>query len=134
MALERVSQKESGKWYHRAAWYNIRKLVLARDPICKACNRRPSVIVDHVRPHKGVWSLFLDLNNLQGLCKEDHDIKTSKEDGGFGRNPFVGIRTETLAPVATGSTGAEFQSSSISAKKLDKALEMEEDFLEGIPE
>ncbi len=128
-----VPKKESDKWYHRKCWYNIRKLVLARDPVCRMCNRNPSVIVDHVLPHKGSWSLFLDLKNLQGLCKEDHDKKTAKEDGGFGRVPFIGIRSEVAAPQPTGSKGgAEFQSSSISTSKLDKALEMDEDFLKGL--
>jgi 5-methylcytosine-specific restriction endonuclease McrA len=61
-------------------------MILARDPLCKICNRYPSVIVDHVKPHKGDWDKFTDAANCQGLCKRCHDIKTAQEDGGFG-NP-----------------------------------------------
>jgi 5-methylcytosine-specific restriction protein A len=97
------------------------------------CKRNPSTIVDHKIPHKGVWALFLELSNLGGACKRCHDIKTSREDGGYGRAPATHERTETPKPVPTGEKGgAEFQSSSISTTKLDKALEMADDFLDGI--
>lgn len=129
----RKTKPEYDKWYHRAHWYRLRGMVLARDPICKMCNRNPSTIADHILPHKGIWELFSDLLNLQGLCKGCHDIKTSREDGGYGRAPATHERTETPKPVPTGEKGgAEFQSSSISTSKLDKALEMDEDFLKGL--
>jgi 5-methylcytosine-specific restriction protein A len=73
-----------GKWYDTAHWRNLRVRVLARDPICKMCSRAASIVADHIKPHRGDWSLFCDLNNLQGLCASCHSIKTAREDGGFG--------------------------------------------------
>ena len=133
--MENTSRAPRCKWYSRRHWYNLRTLTLARDPICKRCNRSPSAIADHIIPHKGVWELFSDLLNLQGLCSACHSLKTAREDGGWGRPVAVAQRTETPKPVPTGEKGGlEFQSSSINSKKLDKALIMEDDFLEGIPE
>jgi 5-methylcytosine-specific restriction enzyme A len=74
------------RWYHRAHWRNLRMLVLHRDPICmwKEGCRQPSTDADHIVPHKGDWSLFCDLTNLQGLCAAHHTHKTNTEDGGWG--------------------------------------------------
>ena len=84
---ERVAKEPWRKWYDAAHWKRLRTLVLARDPICKKCNRYPSTVADHIKPHKGLWELFVALENLMGLCKPCHDIKTATEDGGFGRTP-----------------------------------------------
>src|SRR5690242_3406757 len=65
------------KWYSRAQWRNLRTLVLAKNPICCDCGRAASTEADHIKPHRGDWSLFCDLNNLQGLCKSCHDKKTA---------------------------------------------------------
>jgi 5-methylcytosine-specific restriction endonuclease McrA len=120
------------RWYRRAHWRNLRTLVLARDPICKMCQRAASTVADHIIPHKGNWTLFCDLNNLQGLCDPCHSIKTAAEDGGFGNRPGV---FDPHAAKATGGDGKQFQSSSISSTKLDKALECNVDeLLDGIPE
>lgn len=43
--------------------------------------------VDHVRPHRGDWSLFMDSTNLQALCHSCHSRKTAREDRGFGHAP-----------------------------------------------
>jgi 5-methylcytosine-specific restriction endonuclease McrA len=105
------------KWYHTAHWRKLRGQVLARDPICKICNRAPSRIADHIRPHRGVWALFCDLLNLQGLCKICHDRKTATEDGGGGNAPI-----DKNAPVATGETGRQFTSTIVGEDALDRAL------------
>jgi 5-methylcytosine-specific restriction protein A len=73
-----------GKWYATAQWSNLRKLVLARDPLCMwpengGCTK-PSTIADHKIPHRGDRSLWADMNNLQGLCAHHHGIKTARED------------------------------------------------------
>jgi hypothetical protein len=98
------------------------------------CHRKASTVADHITPHKGVWALFCDLANLQGICADCHAIKTAKEDGGFGNVAFKGTRPETNAATMTGEPGKLFQSSSISAKKLDAALEGLDDLLKDIPE
>jgi 5-methylcytosine-specific restriction protein A len=52
--------------------------------LCKADGRlTPATVVDHKTPHKGNKGLFYDVDNFQALCKQCHDSKTAKEDGGF---------------------------------------------------
>lgn len=46
---------------------------------------RPSELTDHIEPHRGDQTLFWDRDNWQAGCKECHDVKTAREDGGFGR-------------------------------------------------
>ena len=105
------------KWYQTAHWKNLRTIVLARDPICKVCERRASTVADHIKPHRGIWALFVDLLNLQGLCVECHNRKTAQEDGGFG-NPKV----DPDAPVATGQPGKQFSSTAVGKDVVDRAL------------
>jgi 5-methylcytosine-specific restriction protein A len=71
------------RWYDLVIWKSIRKVILQRDPICKACDREPSTEADHKQPFLGVWSLFVDLGNIQGLCKPCHSRKTATEDSTF---------------------------------------------------
>lgn len=59
------------------------KSVLRRDRICKICNYRLACVVDHILS-KGIGGTDT-LENLQGLCKRCHDIKTTLCDGGMGR-------------------------------------------------
>ncbi|MFE0394738.1 HNH endonuclease [Paenibacillus lactis] len=58
------------------------------NPLCVQCYRDNRVsaatVVDHIIPHKGDQALFWDRQNWQALCKKCHDIKTVREDGGFG--------------------------------------------------
>ena len=134
--ISTATPKESKRWYSRRHWYDLRKLVLAREPICRICNRNPSTVADHVVPHLGRWELFADLSNLEGICKQCHDRKTAKMDRGFGHAPFAGARSEIPAAAPTGSReGKEFQSSTLSQKKLDKALDCDiVELLKDIPE
>ena len=67
---------------HRA-W---RLMVLARDPLCVDCHRRPSTDADHIIPLAmgGGWAL----ENGAGRCHRCHSRKTARE----ARDPFLGIR------------------------------------------
>jgi 5-methylcytosine-specific restriction endonuclease McrA len=96
------------RWYNHAHWKRLRGMVLNRDPVCMKCHRYPSRIADHIKPHKGIWELFADLENLQGLCKHCHDEKTAIEDGGFGNVPKV--------------DGNEITSTSVGKDLIDAAL------------
>jgi 5-methylcytosine-specific restriction enzyme A len=58
--------------------------------------RAPAVLVDHIEPHRGNQGLFWSESNWQSLCKECHDTKTAKHDGGFR-----GARAAGKKPVAT---------------------------------
>ena len=50
---------------------------LRSHPLCAMHQMRgqvvPSVIVDHVVPHRGDQTLFWDTSNWQALCKHCHD-------------------------------------------------------------
>jgi len=127
MTMNRVKH-EWDKYYHRAHWKNLRKLILSRDPVCVICNRNAATDVDHIIPHKGKWELFSAPENLQGLCSTCHSRKTTTEDSGFG-NPRRAPVSETNGPQPIGASGKIFQSSSISAKKLDAALDFDIDAL-----
>lgn len=126
-----------GKLYGRQLWrgpHGLRRVVLARDPVCKICHRNPSTVADHIVPHRGVWALFCDLLNLQGLCAECHSRKTAAEDGGFS-HPIRHTSKDNSGPKATGAGGKQFSSSSLSAKKLDDACTFDVgSLLDGIPE
>jgi 5-methylcytosine-specific restriction enzyme A len=71
-------------------WRKAREAYLRKHPLCVHCEREGIVkaaeVVDHIIPHKGDSLLFWDVaNNWQPLCKQHHDKKTAREDGGFGR-------------------------------------------------
>ncbi|KEQ22865.1 HNH endonuclease [Paenibacillus tyrfis] len=70
-------------------WRTARAGYLAKHPLCVECQRvgviKAAMVVDHIKPHKGDKALFWDRGNWQPLCKHHHDVKTVREDGGFGR-------------------------------------------------
>lgn len=87
----RQSDKERGSaaargYDRRWQWYARR--FLAENPLCAECQSQGRItaakIVDHIIPHRGDLTLFWDTTNHQSLCKECHDRKTAREDGGFG--------------------------------------------------
>src|ERR1700761_3944899 len=60
-----------------------------------AINTHPGRVVqatltDHIKPHKGSRDLFWDPNNHQSGCADCHNVKTAREDGGFGRDTWRG--------------------------------------------
>jgi 5-methylcytosine-specific restriction endonuclease McrA len=135
MPQERSTKRpDYDRWYRRAHWTALRTIVLAREPICRICQRAASTVADHIVPHKGNWALFCDLDNLEGICGPCHSKKTATEDGGFGNRP-ASNPSETNTPTVTGDSGKQFQSSSIKVSALDKALDFDVDsLLKGIPE
>ena len=73
---------------YNSKWRKYREGYLKHNPLCVECLKEgiitPATVVDHIVPHKGDSKLFWDKTNHQGLCKHHHDIKTAREDGGFG--------------------------------------------------
>ena len=68
-------------------WGKLRKWFLGEHPLCESCKAtgklREAECVDHVIPlARGGTN---DETNLQSLCNRCHSVKTSTEDGGFGR-------------------------------------------------
>lgn len=79
-------------------WQKFRRVWLSRHPLCgdreggssnehSLCVSSGRVVaatvVDHIVPHRDDDDLKFDAGNLQSLCKECHDRKTAREDGGF---------------------------------------------------
>jgi 5-methylcytosine-specific restriction protein A len=78
------------RWYNLTAWRGvngIRQQVLKRDVLCQECKREgrtaEATQVDHRTPHRGNWSLFVSLENCEGLCESCHSRKTVEENGGI---------------------------------------------------
>jgi len=84
---QRGSSTQRGYGYR---WHKLRKMVLARDPVCvdpfgihlEAGEVALAEVVDHITPKNAGGSDSLE--NLQGLCKQCHDRKTATVDGGYG--------------------------------------------------
>ena len=60
-------------WYRLPVWHQLRVQQLKHQPMCEACRRAPATVAHHKHPHRGVWDLFVDPNNLQSVCKPCHD-------------------------------------------------------------
>ena len=64
------------RFYDTGFWLSRRRLQLKAHPLCQICQARGALtaasVVDHVKPHKGDWNLFV-LGELQSLCKTCHD-------------------------------------------------------------
>jgi 5-methylcytosine-specific restriction protein A len=69
----RRSEQPWRAWYHLPIWDQLRAQQLARRPMCETCRRAPATVAHHKHPHRGVWELFADPNNLQSVCKRCHD-------------------------------------------------------------
>ncbi len=78
----------STKRGYGSRWQKARERFFKENPLCVECRQEgrtePAVVADHIEPHKGDKKLFWDRKNWQGLCKQHHDHKTAKQDGGFG--------------------------------------------------
>ena len=81
-SFDRERGSAASRGYGRR-WQRLRKLVLARQPICQWPNcMTEATEVDHIKPRRrgGDDSLA----NLQALCKAHHSLKTVREDGRWG--------------------------------------------------
>lgn len=75
-AWESTKTSSTARGYgHR--WQKLRRAILMRDPICRACDTDLSVTVDHIMPKAQGGTDAMD--NLQGLCRACHTAKTQKE-------------------------------------------------------
>lgn len=75
---------------YTSVWRKHRKGFLNANPWCVHCLSEFGLnvkadVVDHIKPHKGDDQFFWDQSNWQSLCYKHHNIKTAREDGGFGR-------------------------------------------------
>lgn len=83
----KAGRRVSAQWH---AWYSLpiwtkdlRPAQLLREPFCRECAKRGirtrATVVDHIKPFRGDWTLFVDPANHQSLCKHHHDQKTAQE-------------------------------------------------------
>lgn len=70
--------------YRSARWQRLRRQLLREHPVCR-CERcvthghvRLATVVHHRQPHHGGEALFFDLENLQTMAKECHDVITGR--------------------------------------------------------
>lgn len=78
---------EYHKWYGRNIWVKeLRPSQLRKQPLCQYCEQQGEItiatIVDHIKPHKGDYTLFTNPVNLQSLCKLHHDSSKQAEEAG----------------------------------------------------
>lgn len=73
----------------------LRAQILARDPVCRVCNRAESVQVDHIVPlsHGGGD----EYANLQGICIACHKDKTAREQ--MSPLPRIETASEVMSTV-----------------------------------
>ena len=86
----RKRSAEYHRWYGLPIWTDdLRPKQLIAEPYCRECahegKRTRATVVDHIKPHRGDWTLFTDKKNLQSLCKHHHDRKTMQEQREAGR-------------------------------------------------
>lgn len=63
------------QFYGSVQWKTLRRIVKARDPICKICDRNPTQEADHIDDDWGNNAL----ENLQGVCTLCHNSKSGKQ-------------------------------------------------------
>jgi len=72
-----------GSWYREQVWIDLRRAQLKKAPYCRMCLERgvktKASVADHVIPHAGNRSLFVDPTNLQSLCRSCHNSKTARD-------------------------------------------------------
>lgn len=82
--IRKYHKPDYKKLYHSTLWRKNRVIFLKRNPLCVLCEQqgrlKPATIVDHIKPHKGNYELFIKQSNWQALCKICHDYKTGKYD------------------------------------------------------
>lgn len=78
-------------------WQKASKAFLRDHPLCQCGDCQEGVlrtlastVVDHRIPHRGNQALFWDRTNWQAMAKQCHDLKTAREDGGFGNRGGAG--------------------------------------------
>lgn len=92
------------KLYKTKLWQLTRSQQLAKEPICRMCEKRGKItaatVCDHIDPHKGNVELFYS-GPFQSLCKPCHDSsKQSQERIGYSNDidPASGWPTDDNHP------------------------------------
>jgi 5-methylcytosine-specific restriction protein A len=93
---------------HTPAWEKIRRMALAREPLCRHCKAIGRVVaasqVDHILVPNGNTALQRDLENMQALCHRHHSMKTRHQDKGNNIPYSLGRDSEWRMVFSDGST------------------------------
>lgn len=77
-------------FYDLRIWRDrLRPDQLIREPLCRRCGLQgkavPAEVVNHIVPHKGDYSKFVNPDNLESVCKPCHDGYIQREEHhGYG--------------------------------------------------
>lgn len=66
-------------FYNDKLWLKTRAKFLSRNKVCNFCGGKATV-VDHIKPHRGNYALFINERNWQPLCKLCHDSAKQKAE------------------------------------------------------
>ena len=79
----RRNEQAWASWYKSPIWKSIRRHRLAEESQCRECaiegRTLPASHVDHIEPHQGEWSLFMQYENTQSLCLRHHNAHRYQE-------------------------------------------------------
>ena len=87
----RSSGNSLRKLYSSKRWRDLRQVIAARAGwMCQGCdvphqlnetkNHPDSLVVDHIKPHRGNLALFWAEDNLQAVCKCWHDSEKQRRE------------------------------------------------------
>lgn len=101
-----VAKSRHWRGRNNRQWARVRLLALKRDAwTCRECGRVGANEVDHRTP-LAAGGAFLDLDNLQTLCRSCHIRKTARENG-IERPPGYDDWAAELARLTTGGGRVE---------------------------
>lgn len=76
----RDTRESSAKRGYGRRWRKLRKIVLARDPICTICGEAPATEAHHIIPRApGELAADVTEDDLTGVCKPCHSRTTQAE-------------------------------------------------------
>lgn len=75
-------KRPEAKFYKGTRWQKLRRMFLAKHPLCEVCLREgriePAKIVDHIKEITDGGARY-DEDNLQALCLSCHNTKTAEQ-------------------------------------------------------
>ena len=79
---DRMYDADNSSFYSSKRWRSLRNYFIQKNPLCAQCKRNKIIkgaqCVDHIKPLR-LGGSPVDENNLQSLCNNCHDKKSSRE-------------------------------------------------------
>lgn len=73
------ARRQRLRLYGSARWQRLRKIKLAKNPMCEICNRQLAVQVHHLLKARDNPEQQFNMSNLQSVCLLCHARETQKE-------------------------------------------------------